>query len=52
MTTIYSWLTGAVVVFHLLLIIYGLIGRSWTILLYLPLVLWLPLSNLLVGFAL
>ena len=46
MTTIYPWLADAVVVFHLLLIVYGLIGglialwRRWAIVLHLPLAIW------------
>jgi len=46
MTTIYSWLADAVVVLHLLLIVYGLIGGlitlwwRWAILLHFPLAIW------------
>ncbi len=43
---IYQWLADAVVILHLLVIIYGLLGgllvlwRCWTIVLHLPLAIW------------
>lgn len=46
MTTIYPWLADAVVILHLVFIVYGLLGgliglwRRWAILLHLPLAIW------------
>ena len=46
MTTIYQWLADIVVILHLLLIIYGLLGGllalwwRWALVLHLPLAIW------------
>ncbi len=48
-TTIYPWLADGVVILHLLLIIYGLLGgllalwRRWAMALHLPLAIWISL---------